>query len=165
MVDLSLLRTRDILSSLVCMAIGMFFTLGSIKYGDVRAGIPSAGLFPFIGGLILAALSGLHLVLLMRKRMEKSGETFFPQRDSLRKILLVLVALFAYGMALEYAGFFLMTCLFMVFLLKFIEPVKWSTTFFAAIATAILSYLLFEVWLQVQLPPGILLRLISGFFK
>ncbi len=77
----------------------------------------------------------------------------------------MLVALFAYEMTLEYAGFLPVTCLFMAVLLKFVEPVKWRTTLFWSIVTALCSYLLFEVWLQVQLPPGALWELISGILK
>jgi len=163
--DLSIRRTRDVWSSLVCLAVGILFTLGSIQYGDVRGGVPSAGLFPFIGGLMLMGLSVLHLIILFRRKAENTRQKFFPQPYSARNIALVLISLFAYQTVLKYAGFLVVTCAFMMFLLKAVKAVKWITAVCWAVTTAGLSYLLFEVWLQVQLPSGILWRWADGILK
>jgi hypothetical protein len=32
------------------MGVGILFCGGSVKFGDIRAGFPSAGFFPFMGG-------------------------------------------------------------------------------------------------------------------
>jgi hypothetical protein len=42
----------------------------------------------------------------------------------------------------------------MVFLFRAVAAFDWRLTLGGAIASALLSYLLFKVWLQVQLPAG-----------
>ena len=134
---------------------GIIFCIGSVRYGDVRSGIPSAGFFPFVGGMILILLSVIHLISSIKKEINGEKEKFFPQRYSWKRILLSLFTLFAYGVSLKFLGFFLVTFLFMLFSLRFIEPLKWKMVFALSLLTSVFSYLLFEVWLKVQLPHGI----------
>jgi hypothetical protein len=148
-------QSRDVLSSLVFMAIGLIFCIGSITYGDVRGGVPSAGLFPCLGGMTFILLSAINLGLTLKAGSAKAG-LFFPQADSPRKLSLLLGALFAYGVALMFLGFFLTTLLFMIFLLKAIEPQKWGASLIASFSVSAAAYILFEVLLKVQLPVGIL---------
>jgi hypothetical protein len=70
--------------------------------------------------------------------------------------LLALIALFVYAFALKYLGFLVTTFLFMVFLLKVIDPQRWGTVFITALVTSAAAQLLFKTWLKVQLPRGIL---------
>ena len=88
------------------------------------------------------------------KAQEKTSEEkkFFPETDSLKKVLLGLTALFAYGLILSYAGYLITTFVFMVFILRLVEPVPWKTVIGTGLATAVISYLLFVVLLEVQLP-------------
>jgi putative tricarboxylic transport membrane protein len=55
---------------------------------------------------------------------------------------------------MRHAGFFVMTLLFLLLVLKYIEGQSWKSTFMVGIATTAASYLLFEVWLGVPLPIG-----------
>jgi hypothetical protein len=147
---------RDLISSLACIAMGIIFLIGSMKYGDIRSGIPSAGYLPFIGGVILTSLSLISLLITIIKKKEgEKIEKFFPEKDSWGKILILLFALFAYGIGLGYLGFLITTLLFMIFLLKFLEPQKWITILIASFLTSASTYILFEVLLKVQLPYGI----------
>ena len=148
-------KHRDLISSSVLIGVGLIFCIGSVRYGDVRARIPSAGFFPFVGGMILIFLSVIHLISFVRKKATGEKEKFFPQRYSWKRILFSLFTLFAYGVSLKFLGFFLVTFLFMLFSLRFIEPLKWKMVFALSILTSVFSYLLFEVWLKVQLPHGI----------
>ena len=152
-------RRRNLASSLVCIGFGMMFCIGSVRYGDVRSGIPSAGFFPFMGGAILICLSLVELISVIVDRKKKEDpskrEQFFPQRNSWKRLLLILLSLFAYVFSLEYLGFSISTFLFVIFLMRFLEPQKWITAIAMAFLTSILSYALFELWLKVQLPKGL----------
>jgi len=148
-------RNRDLISSLVLIGVGIIFCIGSVEYGDVRSGIPSAGFFPFVGATILIFLSIIHLISILKNKVDWKKEKFFPERFSLKRILLSLFTLFAYGICLKFFGFILVTFLFMLFSLRFIEPLKWKMVFALSLLTSIFSYLLFEVWLKVPLPHGI----------
>ena len=96
------------------------------------------------------------LIPALSQREKDKSSDFFPERDSFRKLLFALVALFAFGIALEYVGYLLSTFLFMFFIARLMEPKGWRTTALLALLTAVLSYVLFVVLLEVQLPKGLL---------
>jgi hypothetical protein len=66
-----------------------------------------------------------------------------------------MTALVAYGICLPYGGFILTTFVFMLFMLRIMEPQRWSRVFLISLSTAVLAYFLFAA-LDVQLPQGIL---------
>jgi len=96
------------------------------------------------------------LIPALSQREKDRSSDFFPERDSFRKLLFALVALFAFVVALEYAGYLLTTFLFMFFVVRLMEPRGWRITTLLALLTAVLSYMLFVVLLEVQLPKGLL---------
>lgn len=148
-------KRREIVSSLALILVGAFFAFGSMKYGDLRGGVPSAGLFPCLGGIILIFLSSLHLFISVKKEESHGTILFFPRHDSQKKITLVLSSLLAYALILQYAGFLITNLAFMIFLLRYIEPQKWSRTLATSFSVSIISYITFEILLKVQLPYGI----------
>ncbi len=146
---------RDRISSLVWLGIGILFCAGALRYKLIHLGAYGPGFYPFIMGCVLVALSLALLILSYRKRDESSAGGGFA-RGGLRKILFVLVAVFGYGLALPYAGFFLTTFILILFLLRYIEPIRWASVIFFAITTTVACYALFIRWLGVQMPRGIL---------
>ncbi len=56
--------------------------------------------------------------------------------------------------------FSLSTMILLVFLFKAIEPQKWSVALGGALITSLLSFVIFARWLDVQLPRGILEKLL-----
>jgi len=149
------MRNRDFFSSLIFIALGTIFCTGGLKYKLSHFGSPGAGFFPFLFGLVLIGLS-VGLLIVSATELKKPSENFFPQKDSLRKILLAAGALLAYILGLPYTGFLLITFLFIVFMFRFIEPANWPPTLLAAFLTSAISFVIFELWLGVQLPKGFL---------
>jgi putative tricarboxylic transport membrane protein len=149
-------RYADIVSSIFCCGVGILFCVGSTRFGDIRSGFPSAGFFPFMGGVILVALSLIQVgSSVFKKELARKPANFFPQRDSFKNLLITLCVLFAYGIVLMYLGFCVTTCLFMICLLQLKETQRWTTVIISAILTSIASYVLFEIFLKVQLPTGL----------
>jgi putative tricarboxylic transport membrane protein len=129
-----------------------------MKYGGIRT-FPSAGFFPFMGGVILISLSIMLLIsTIMGKEKEmEDGKLikFFPQKDSVKRLVITLSILFMYSISLVYLGFFIATLLFMILLLKLLEPQRWTTSLIIAFLTSISAYLLFVTLLKLQLPIGV----------
>jgi putative tricarboxylic transport membrane protein len=153
------MRNRDILSSLVWLGLGILFLIACLREGLFRKGIPGPGFLPFITALILIALSLMVFLPAVNRKEEerdKKIEKIFPEKDSFKKVSLGLMALFLYGIALEYIGYIITTILFMVFTFRLMEREKWKGPLLFAISTAVISYLLFVVLLEVQLPGGFL---------
>jgi hypothetical protein len=148
------MKNRDLVSSIVWMALGGLFVVGALQQGLMRKGVPGPGFLPFLSGLALIFVSLFVLIPALGQRGKAAGGDFFPEPGSLRKLLSALAALFAFGVALEYAGYLITTFLFMFFTARLIEPKGWRTTTLMALLTATLSYLLFVVLLEVRLPQG-----------
>ena len=149
---------RDLIGSLFWICIGEIFGIGALGYGLFSEGVPEPGLLPFIAGSVMILL-GIS-VLITSFKGERSGqasrEKIFPERDSWKRLLYALFALSAYISCVEYLGFLFTTFLFMIFLLRLLEPQRWIVAFAVSILTAASSYLLFQIFLKTQLPKGIL---------
>jgi len=117
---------------------------------------PSAGLFPCLGGITLFILSAVNLLKGWREGGGAAAPKFFPARKAAGRSFFCSRVCFAYGFALTYLGFFLTTFLFMLFLLKAIEPQRWARTLITSFSVSAAAYMLFEVLLKVQLPLGIM---------
>lgn len=73
-----------------------------------------------------------------------------------RKGLWVVASLLAYIFVLEKLGFLVTTFLFLIVTLLGFKPRKFVSSLLVAFFTVVISYLVFSVWLKVQLPKGIL---------
>jgi putative tricarboxylic transport membrane protein len=149
-------KHRDLVSSIIWMALGGLFVAGALQQGLMRRGVPGPGFLPFFSGIALIFVSLFVLIPALHKRETAGNGAFFPERDSFRKVLFALVALVAFGVVMEYAGFLLTTFFFMLFVTRIMEPRRWRFVAVLAFLTAVLSYLLFVVLLEVQLPKGLL---------
>jgi len=117
---------------------------------------PGPGFLFFWVNIVLGIMS---LVVLIRAWVGKKGEG--PQsaifgRQNVSKIIFVLLSLFLYALLMETIGFIPVTLLLFIFLLGMIEKKKWYYTLFVSIVVTVISYLIFETWLQSQLPRGLL---------
>lgn len=146
---------RDKWSSLFWVGVGVLICILSIRLslGTLRS--PGPGFLPFISG---ALLGGLALVVHLQVRRKNSSlqETKPIWRDPRRglRMILTFIVLLAYAVGMEYLGFLISTFLFIAFLLKFIEPQRWTVVLFGSILASGVSYCIFELILQVQLPKG-----------
>lgn len=144
------------------IASGLFwllFGLGVAYAGwDLELGVlsdPGSGFILFWVGLIMAALS-LAVIVNGARARGAAGTAGAAWRDvRWPKVVWVLVALAAYGWALPRLGFILTTTLVMVFLFKVVESQRWWIAIGGAVASALVAYLVFRVWLGAQLPEGL----------
>lgn len=154
------MKKRDRASSLFWMGFGVLFVISAWQQGLLRRGVPGPGFLPFICGIVLIGLSLMVLIPTLGAGKNGKGgggeqEKFFPEKGSRRRLAYALTALVAYGICLPYLGFLLTTFVFMLFMLRLMEPQKWIWVFLLSLSTAILAYLLFAA-MEVQLPQGIL---------
>jgi hypothetical protein len=138
----------------------LFFVLGcgicaySLRYDLGTLAAPESGLMPFLSGAAMAFLAGLGFVLGTRRRLR--GEAWRPLFRAVAwwRSLLTLGALVGYLFLQTRLGFTLTTVLFIGFLLRAIFPQRWTIVVATAVLTAAIAYLVFEAWLQAQLPMG-----------
>ena len=152
--DGSGILNNDQVSGAVWFALGLAVCLGSLQYKMGSPAAPGTGFMPFLTGVAICFFSGVGLINASFRRMR--GEAWVsPLRGfRWRNALVILLSLLAYALLMKPLGFFLTTTLFIAFLLRAITPQRWSVVAVCSILTSAASYLVFEVWLQAQLPKG-----------
>jgi putative tricarboxylic transport membrane protein len=117
---------------------------------------PGPGFLSFYAGLILG---GLALVVHLQSRKaasaKKEAEPIWSSRQRGWKMVLTVVSLLFYAVGMNYLGFLISTYIFLAFLLKVIEPQRWSVALLGSLAASAVFYLVFEMGLQSQLPKGL----------
>jgi putative tricarboxylic transport membrane protein len=127
-----------------------------LPMGEMRD--PGAGFFPLLIGLLTGLLALIALIQPLREKKEKDGVQASHSAGRFRwwNLVVILAALIAYAVTLTKLGFMINTFLFMLILLKVIEPQSWKKAILAASITAVASDLFFNLLLGAQIPPGML---------
>lgn len=146
----------DKVSSLFWLTLSLFvlYETKSLPFGSISQ--PKAGFFPFVLGVSLGILS---ITLFMKSWLGEEGKRIeldcFPNRKGWKNIILVSGAIFVFYLVFESVGFLLSTFLFMLALIRFVVPHKWSHSAWVAAVITICSYVMFEKLLQSNLPKGL----------
>jgi putative tricarboxylic transport membrane protein len=143
-----------VVAGLICF--GAFkLTLGTPKN-------PGVGFFPFITGSLLGLLS--LIVFLQSWGVSKAVKpaAMWPDKGKMWKVLLTVAALLVYGFAMDYLGFLLCTVLFLGFLLRVVEPQRWTVVIGGSLLASFVSYGIFALWLKAELPNGLLFQYLWG---
>jgi putative tricarboxylic transport membrane protein len=151
------MKKLDRLSSIFWLSLSVAICIHSYKLGLGSFHNPGPGFLFFWSGMVLGVLSMMILVGTMKGYKKVSIESQGNIFENVKwiKIVFVLVSLVIYGLILEWLGFLLSTIFFIALLLRSIESKKWYIIAFVSIASAFLSYVLFELCLQARLPKGI----------
>lgn len=149
------MRNPDQFSSVVWFWVGIIIALWSLKYGLGSLSEPGIGFITFFAGSILALLAAILFLSSFRERKIPDPLRGLWIGLELKKVIYVLLLLAAYTILLRPLGFLLCTfiLLFLLFRVKG-GYTLWTVLFISFLVTAS-SFLVFQVWLQVQLPRGI----------
>jgi hypothetical protein len=105
--------------------------------------------------LLAAAFSLVCVVLLVGALRARDGHAVVAgARLEWSKIVATMAALFVYAFVLERVGFVAATFALLLFFFKVLERQRWRTALAGSLVTAFVTYLVFKVWLNVQLPAG-----------
>ena len=146
----------DQISSAFWLLCGAAVVFASFRLGMGTLTHPGPGFLSFWCGLILC---GLALFVFLRSMLSKPKEKRRAAAglwSGLRwaKGVYVVAALIAYTLFLNLGGFLLATTLLLTFLFKAIEPERWAVALGQAIVASLVSFVIFALWLDVQLPRG-----------
>lgn len=147
---------REELTSLIWLGVAIFICIGSLRLSLGNFHNPGPGFFPFWAGVIMAISAGI--VYFQSRRSSTANEMKKPlwaHKGRVLKMVLTALALFAYAGSMEYLGFLISTSIFLAFLLRAIEPQRWSLVIFEALTASGIAYFIFEIWLKAQLPKGV----------
>lgn len=149
------MRSTDRITGAILLVLALAFSVAALKnhtyWGDNG---PGPGFLPFWLGIVMAVLAAMMLVSALRDR--NVGEAWLPGGDGLRRLALVLGVTFAFVALLKWLGMVVATVLFMVTLLRRLDRIAWPRTLAVSVATAGFVYLVFDYWLHVPFPVGVL---------
>ena len=140
-------------ASLVLMALGLAILAGGLHYRWGSLDNPGAGFVPFIAGAAMAGFSAITLLRGLVKGWRPLAELWTGARW--HRPLIAVVSLIVYSMFLRDLGFLISTFVLAIYLYRILDPTGWKETFLAAVLTTLGFYVVFQVWLEVQLPSGL----------
>ena len=150
------MKRGDLYSSIFWFLLGAFITQSGYVLNIGRASNPGSGFIIFWMGLAMMGLSAcICLITMLGGRVAEQANINWAE-VRWKKIAGVLVALVVYGYILVPVGFLPSTCILLIYLFKGIERQKWSVAIFGAASTALIAYVIFDLWLGSQLPKGLL---------
>jgi len=151
------MRRYDQMSSLVWLAFAIYICIESSRLSFGSFHNPGPGFLPLLVGILLGLFSiVVFLQAFLSKETEEIVQSWYS-KEKWKKLIWVLVALFAYAVCLEILGFLISTFLLLVFLfLSGMEPKRWGVAIGGSAIASVSSYAVFELWLRTQLPKGIL---------
>ena len=148
---------KDKLSSLFWLCVAVLICIGSLKLSLGTFRHPGPGFLSFSAGLIMAILA--VVVYFQARRVSSSGQSekdqpIWANKQRGWKMAWTVLALLVYALLMNCLGFLLSTFFFLTFLLKFIEPQRWSVALSGSIVASLIFYFIFEWGLKSQLPKG-----------
>jgi putative tricarboxylic transport membrane protein len=156
------MAARDVASA-ATLALFAVFALASalrLEIGSVTR--PGPGFFPLVLSVALVVAGVALLVVAARDRRREPGdpEDLAAERGPARRVALVatIVALAVYIAVFERVGFVIATTALLAFLFTVVARYRWPVAVGAGLLIALLARLVFDTWLQVRLPPGLLGR-------
>ena len=148
------MRRHDLLSSTVWFCAGLFITLYAPQFDLGIASAPGPGFMPFLAGILMCVFSAITFGQAYFNRDPKSERLW--ENIQLQKIIFVGLGLLIYTFFLDIVGFLICTFLLILFFIRFVGSENWLKSIVGGILTSIFCYLLFDKWLQTNLPRGIL---------
>jgi hypothetical protein len=149
--------------SLSLLLLSVFLCIESSRLGLGNFREPGSGFLPFGASLVIGILS---VILFLKERGNKDKPIFRGKK--IRNTTYILSVIFIYPFLLYRLGYFICTLFLILFCSRIVSSQKWRIALLVSICTAISSYLLFVVWLGVQIPKGTwvnhMLLLIKGFY-
>ena len=138
----------------ILLAIGAVVVYSSVQLGSRwTSDGPGSGYFPFYIGLLLC-LSGS--VTLYQALLGKHKNTeIFVDREKLKLVLAVLIPAIFYVLAVQLAGIYLASILYIALFMSVLGKYSWIKSIVASVAVNVIFFLMFEVWFKVPLYKGI----------
>jgi putative tricarboxylic transport membrane protein len=150
------MKKYDRITSVVWLGFAVYICVESIRLPLGSFHDPGPGFLPLLVGIILAGLSVVCFQRAQTVELKGQGESWYSQ-ERWKNLIWVLLTLFAYALTLDHLGFLIGTFLFLAFLFRLgMGPQKWFWAIGGSLMASLSCYAVFELWLQTQLPKGIL---------
>lgn len=161
-------RTMEIATSLAFAFAGAAAMWDSLRLGaGWGSDGPQSGYFPFWVGLLLVLASAANLVPVARARMPRGEDAgggavpMFLTWDQARTVATVFVPTTLYVAAIPFTGIYVASAVLVAWFMTRLGGFGLLRAIPAGIATALVTFTVFETWFLVALPKGPLEELLG----
>src|SRR5262245_18190871 len=137
------------------LILSVYLSIESYRLGLSVGNRPGPGFFPFVAAVAIRAIAAFRLLKNFRLA-SVMPESESLAADEIRLVLSVIAGMISYVFLLEPLGFMICTFLLVAFYLKVVATRSWLTSLGFAAAVALASHLFFDLFLNAQLPRGLL---------
>lgn len=143
---------RHIISSSVWVLLGVYICIKSVDLDLGQLSNPGPGFMPFLGASILMILN----MVLLGKEFMKQGKKYGKWDIKWGKVGTILLGIILYALLVQRVGYMLTTFFTMILFFRVCSPPKWLMIILNSFVCTVVSYLIFDIWLNCRLPKGIL---------
>jgi putative tricarboxylic transport membrane protein len=158
---------KEIVGSLVFILFGVGFLLYDINYSLDQLANPGPGVFPLIVGAALVILAAWQLIQALWKPIPldrgekgrgavKSVMEYLQRNEGETKALFMIAVFIIYLLMVKWVGFFISNFLFVIVASRLMKAKGWGGPVALSAGINLFCYFLFEVWLKLSFPRGIL---------
>ena len=156
-VALSRLRNLHMRKKNLIAILGWFLVTGYVCFKSIELDLgtltnPGPGFMPFLWASALGILS----IFLLVKEFNQTEKEFGGGAAGWTKIIMILVGIVLYAALISKLGYLLTTFLTMVLFFKVTDSRKWLLVLLNSFLTTAVSYIIFEILLEIKFPKGIL---------
>jgi putative tricarboxylic transport membrane protein len=150
-----MMNFRDQGTGLFWLGISIFVCVKALGMDIGTFHSPGPGFLPFWSGVMLGFFSILLVATSLMKPSGKGEEKPLWKGKDWSKVVIVLISLFVYALFLHRLGYLITSFGLMVLMFGVMRKTRWWIRVLTAAVTVLASYILFYVWLEIQLPKGI----------
>lgn len=151
------MRKGDRVFAVICLGLGFWLIIESLQFDYLSKFGPGPGFEPFWLGVLLALLAVFLFIDTIRRKGRKEDEkTMLPGWKSLGRLASIMLAMAGFALVVEVLGFTLSVFLFVTVLLFFLEGLGLPKSVFYGVMFSGFIFLVFQYWLGVELPKGLL---------
>jgi hypothetical protein len=160
---------KEIAGGIAVILFGVVFLIYNRQYSMDTMANPGPAIFPLIIGAVLVGLGVWQFVQdcvrPTQSDCEEKGRGSISirslrgclQKDNAeRGVLLMIGSFILYLLAVQWIGFFFSNLLFVIIASRIMGARKWGGPLALSAGINVFCYLLFEVWLKLSFPRGIL---------
>jgi hypothetical protein len=148
-------RLMEIVTSLAFAFLGAVAIWDSARIGaGWGSDGPQSGYFPFWIGVILVLSAAANLIVAARARPAEGEATSFLTWEQARTVGTVFLPTLIYVAAIPYTGIYLASAVLVAWFMVRLGGFRMSRAIPAGVATALVTFVVFEVWFLVALPKG-----------
>lgn len=150
------MRAAERVACIFWMALALVIGGDAYRLGLGTAQEPESGFLPFWTAVLLCLLSAAQLVRLRSSRADDQRLPPLEWGAHWRRAVLLVLSLSAYSILLPGLGYLIATFILMATLFSLYNRPQWWMVLGASLLVIGITHFVFNSWLKIQLPRGIL---------